>query len=89
MKIRQIGLEDTDPDTQRIQAEILGRMTPHQKLELVAQSIALGHELALAGLRQRFPGATAEEIERRCRDLMLGPELARAAYGRPPYEPEP
>jgi len=37
--------------------------------------------LALAGLRSRYPTATATELRRRLADLVLGEELARKVYG--------
>jgi hypothetical protein len=42
--------------------------------------------LALAGLRQRYPGDTPAQRRRRLADLLLGPELAARAYGSPPEE---
>lgn len=42
--------------------------------------------LARARLTQRFPEAAAGELDRRLKDLMLGPELAAQVYGPPPYE---
>lgn len=44
--------------------------------------------LALAGLRRRYPQASEAEVRRRLADLLLGPELAAAAYGPLPPDPD-
>ncbi len=41
-------------------------------------------ELALAGLRSRYAGASEEEIRRRLANILLGEDLARKVYGDPP-----
>jgi len=43
-------------------------------------------ELALAGLRQRYPHDTADQRQRRLASLLLGSELAARAYGPTPQE---
>jgi hypothetical protein len=57
-----------------------------RKLELVAEMNAAVRLLALSGLRQRYPQAISEELDRRLADILLGPELAARAYG--PLEKE-
>jgi hypothetical protein len=37
--------------------------------------------LALAGLRLRHPEESSPALRRRLADMMLGPELAKKAYG--------
>jgi hypothetical protein len=37
--------------------------------------------LALAGLRERHPGASPLELRRRLADLLLGATLAKEVYG--------
>jgi hypothetical protein len=46
-----------------------------------------GRKLAVAGLRERFPGASPEELHRRLAFLLLGPELASKIYGSEPDPP--
>jgi hypothetical protein len=78
--------DDTHPDMERRQIDRLRQIPVWRKLELMAamsQSVQL---LALAGLRQRHPAAGPAELRRRLADLLLGPELAARAYGRPPWE---
>jgi hypothetical protein len=48
---------------------------------MVVQLNQTVHELALAGLRERYPSASSKELRRRLADMALGPELAENAYG--------
>ena len=57
------------------------RMPTWRKLHLAAELYQAQRQLALDGLRARYPGATEPALRRRLADLMLGPELARLAYG--------
>jgi len=43
-------------------------------------------ELALIGLRRRYPHDTEERLRRRLATMLLGEELARRAYGPEPPE---
>ena len=74
-------LTDTSPETERVLFAMLRDMPPWRKLEMVAQLNQTARELALIGLRQRYPNATPEELHRRLADILLGPELAGRVYG--------
>jgi hypothetical protein len=56
--------------------DILRAKTFPEKLEMMSQLHATARELAIAGLRQRFPGADPEELEARFFQLRLGTDLA-------------
>jgi len=77
---------DTSPDAERILIELMRRASPARKLELVGQLNETVRAFALAGLRERHPGASSEELRRRLADLVLGPELAAKVYGPLPEE---
>ncbi len=79
--------DDTPPEIEAIQLAGLRAMPPWRKAELVGQLTLTVHELALAGLRQRYPHDTPEQRRRRLADLMLGPELAAQVYGPPVEDP--
>lgn len=66
---------DTSPEAERVQMELLRRMSPARKLALMAGLLATGRELVLAGIRHRNPEASHEELEDRFAMLMLGPDL--------------
>lgn len=72
---------DTSPETERALFAMLRDMPAWRKLELVAQLNQTVRELALSGLRKRYPQADEVEIRRRLADLVLGAELAEKVYG--------
>jgi hypothetical protein len=61
-------------------------MLSRRRFRLVNDLIVSGRRLGLAGLRERFPKASARELHRRLATLLLGPELADKVYGP---EPDP
>ena len=90
VSVMSILSRDTDLAAECVHIDLMRRAPVWRKLELVAQLNELARALALSGLRQRYPDASPEELRRRLADLLLGPELAAAAYG--PLElvaPEP
>jgi hypothetical protein len=50
-------------------------------MEMLASLNHAARELALAGLRRRYPHADETELHRRLADLLLGKELARHVDG--------
>lgn len=72
---------DTSPEAERVLIELMRKLSPHRKLEMVAQMNETVATLALSGLRARHPNASDEELRRRMADLWLGPELAERVYG--------
>lgn len=55
-------------------------MTPAQKGDLVVRSSQASRDMALAGIRYRYPNASPREQFLRLAILTLGRELARRAY---------
>jgi len=72
---------DTSPETERMLLQLMRETPPWRKMELMDQLNAMAREFALAGLRQRHPTASEQELRRRLADLLLGPELAAKVYG--------
>jgi hypothetical protein len=72
---------DTDPRIEALQVQLLRTAPSWRKMAMLAGLNASARNLALAGLRQRFPTVGEEELQRRLADLLLGPELARKLYG--------
>lgn len=56
------------------------KMTAAQKADLISRLSGAAREMAIAGIRQRHPGASEREVFLRLAILTLGPELARRAY---------
>lgn len=71
---------DTPPEIEQRQIEAWRRMTPAEKLALVLRLSANVRQLALAGVRQRYPQASAREQQLRLAQVLLGDDLARAVY---------
>lgn len=86
MAVKHGSLTDTDEAADRVLIELMRRAPAWRKLQLADQLNQSLRLLALAGLRARHPGATESGLRRQLADLMLGPELARLAYGPPADE---
>lgn len=71
---------DSSRDAERQLIERWRGMTAEQKLLVSLQMSKTVRELALAGVRSRFPNADPREQLLRLAVVMLGPELAVAAY---------
>ncbi len=74
-------LSDTHPNMHALQIELLRKVTPARKLEMMAELNASVRLLALSGLRSRYPHAKERELRRRLAGLLLGEELASKVYG--------
>ena len=75
---------DTAPYIVQMQVERLRQMPVWRKLDLVGEMNRAVRDLALAGLRQRYPDDTPAQRKRRLADLLLGIELAARVYGPAP-----
>ena len=78
---------DTSAEAERVQIEILRAMPSWRKMQLWNDLNMAMRQVALEGLRQRFPSALPEELRRRLATILLGPELAAQAYGPEPDPP--
>jgi hypothetical protein len=72
--------DDTSVDIEARQVEAWRSMTPAHKAALVTSACHAADAMALAGIRVRFPAATAREQFLRLAILKLGDQLARLAY---------
>lgn len=80
-------LSDTHPDAEKMQLVILRSMPSWRKFRLINDLVVTGRKLSLAGLRERFPRAGTQELQRRLASLLLGPEMANRVYGPEPDPP--
>jgi hypothetical protein len=71
---------DTTRHAERLQVMAWRSMSSVQRAQLVAGAARTVRAIALAGLRQRHPGASEAEIVARLALLTLGPSLAHRAY---------
>lgn len=72
---------DTRPEAERVQIDLVRKMSTARKLYFVGQMNQAVRDLALGGLRARYPHASPQELKRRLADLLLGSELATRLYG--------
>lgn len=72
---------DTHPRMEALQIELIRRMPSWRKFAVVDSLNETVRMLALSGIKQRHPDATAEEIRLLLAELMLGEELAQKVYG--------
>ena len=80
-------LTDTSAEAERVQIEILRSMPSWRKVQLWNDLNMSMRKVALAGLRDRFPSATPQELHRRLATILLGRELATQVYGPEPDPP--
>ncbi len=76
-----LRLSDTHPDAEKVLIEGLRAMPLWRKLVIVSDLTTTTRQFALAGLRQRFPGANQADLNRRLAKLCLGAEVATKVYG--------
>jgi len=76
---------DTHPKMEAFQVKLLREAPTWRKMEMLVSLNASAQELALAGLRRRYPDANPSELRRRLADILLGQDLARKVYGEPEY----
>lgn len=71
---------DTPRDIEQRQVEAWRAMTPAAKADLIAGLSRAVRDMALAGVRHRFPDASPREHFLRLAILTLGRDLAGRAY---------
>jgi hypothetical protein len=72
---------DTSPEAETVLFRLWREAPAWRKLEMMEGLNRAARQLALAGLRQRFPNASAQELRRRLAAITLGEELATRVYG--------
>lgn len=77
---------DTSPEAEAILFKLWRETPVWRKFELLDGLNRTAKQLALAGLRQRHPNASKEELRRRLATLILGEELAAQVYDSAPNQ---
>lgn len=78
--------EDTTPEVEHMQLDILRQMPAWRKLQLAGGMNRMVRTLALQGLRRRYPHASAADLQRHLAEQRLGSVLATRVYGPLPSE---
>jgi hypothetical protein len=73
--------EDTSPEIERVLIELLRKASPARKVQMIVSANQAARELALCGLKIRFPNDSSAQLQRRLAGLWLGEGLAGKAYG--------
>lgn len=74
-------ITDTHPKMEEYQLELLRKAPAWKKADMAGQMFMTMKQLALQGLKNRFPQASEDELRRRLADVLLGEELAEKVYG--------
>jgi len=80
---------DTSPEAEAVRFDLYRRMSPAEKARRVAELTAAASRYALAGLRQRYPAASAQALWLRLAALRLGADVVERAYGWRPERDGP
>lgn len=72
---------DTSPEAEAVLFKLWRETPAWRKLEMMESLNQAARQLALIGLRQRFPDASPEELRRRLASILLGDDLANQVYG--------
>jgi hypothetical protein len=72
------SISDTDPESARVQLELIRRASPGRRLSLALSLSRTVLGLSRCGLARRMPGASEEEVGLRFVELHYGRELAEA-----------
>lgn len=75
---------DTSPEAEAVLFKLWRETPAWRKLEMMESLNQGARQLALVGLRQRFPDASPEELRRRLASILLGDDLASRVYGSIP-----
>jgi len=73
--------QDTSPEAETILFKLWREAPAWRKLEMMEDLNRTARQLALVGLRRRFPAASSEELQWRLAVMLLGEELATRVYG--------
>ena len=76
--------EDTPVEVERIQMEILRRMTPGQKMDCIRDMTMSMAAMQLAAVKRQHPDATEEEIRLRVISRWLPRDIMIRAYNWDP-----
>jgi len=81
---KRSAILDTDPETERVLIEIGRRAPVWKKLRQVGALNRLCRSFAMAGIRQRYPGASEEEVRRRLAAVLFDRETVVKVFGWDP-----
>jgi len=72
---------DTSKESARVVTQIYRSMPAGKKIKLIFDAMQMGQQLAMAGLRRRYPDANNDQVWHLWARQHLGEELYQQAYG--------
>ena len=81
-----VTVTDTHQEAERILTDLLRQAPVWRKLQMLGSLNRTANQLALEGLRDKYPLAAESELHRHLADLLLGPILAQKVYGPRPSQ---
>lgn len=72
---------DTSKESDKVLRKLYRAMPPARKASLIFSAYRTGQKFALAGLKNRFPEATQQQLWNLWAKQHLGPALYRKVYG--------
>lgn len=82
---KRFAVLDTDPETEKILIELGRAMPVWKKFRQVGALNRMTRAFAMAGIRQRYPEATEEEVRRRLAAVLFDRETVIKVFG---WDPE-
>jgi len=82
---KRFAVLDTDPETEKILIELSRTMPVWKKFRQVGALNRMTRAFAMAGIRQRYPEATEEEVRRRLAAVLFDRETVIKVFG---WDPE-
>jgi hypothetical protein len=79
--MREPLVQDTSPEAEGVMLDIYRQMPVWRKMEIVDDAIRTGRQLAMAGIRARYPHEGLQRQRRRLFAITLGEDLAKETYG--------
>jgi hypothetical protein len=74
-------MDDTSAEARAVMFKLYRQMSPARKLEIVRQLTLAANQIALSGLRSRYPSESEGALLLRLARLRLGDELVDQVYG--------
>ena len=70
-----MGIPDTHPDAEKVYIDLLRKFTISKKLNMVKEITFSCQQIALTGIKERYPGADEKEIRLRLAALWLPKDI--------------
>ena len=75
-----MGITDTHPEAEKVYIELMRTFSISQKLAMVREVTFACQQMALDGIKQRYPGADDKELRLRLGALWLKKEIMKKVF---------